>query len=565
MSAGPATETRRWLLLEPTSEVAAALAGSAGEHAWDQAHQLLSGEAGGASYLSMLTDQPGEAVRVEAVEPDLYSVRPKLEAALEERALRDCSDSCTSSTNDPELTICCGPSQRWPAPDAFAWHLGDDFSQLAAARAMVRVSAGSEPAVLIAHLDTGYDDGHMTTPSGFVVDGSLDFVVDNPPQPGGVDPVNDGFGKNPGHGTGTLGILAGDHVRVEGGFDDFLGGAHGAEVLEYRISNSVVHLNPWRMAAALGRAAEQGVDVVSVSMGGLPSGALRDAVNRSYESGTAVFAASGDFLKPPLLPVSTPKSLIYPARFHRVVAVCGVTAANKSYAKAHKTFGWLRGDIKSWSLRGSFGPPGPMQEALAAYAPNIAWARHGRGTASNLLDLDGAGTSSSTPQVAAAAALWLQQHRAALEADWRSWRKVEAVYRALFDSADMTTPNPQYSRRYFGQGILRAKDALERPPATDLTPRPPATIGFGWLELFASVGPFSDRTDPLSRVRQEMLRTEIAQLVHGSLELQKFLGARDVEDPLPGRELRRFLKKVARETQASETLVGVIKAFLAGD
>jgi len=51
---------------------------------------------------------------------------------------------------------------------------------------------------------------------------------------------------------------------------------------------------------------------------------------------------------------------------------------------------------------------------IAAYSPNTPWlsVRDEKGTRiADGVDLDGAGTSAATPQVAAAAALWLQKHR----------------------------------------------------------------------------------------------------------------------------------------------------------
>src|ERR1700720_3682788 len=51
---------------------------------------------------------------------------------------------------------------------------------------------------------------------------------------------------------------------------------------------------------------------------------------------------------------------------------------------------------------------------IAAYSPNIPWIaiRHtSKGWFADGVDLNGSGTSAATPQVAAAAALWLQRHR----------------------------------------------------------------------------------------------------------------------------------------------------------
>ena len=55
---------------------------------------------------------------------------------------------------------------------------------------------------------------------------------------------------------------------------------------------------------------------------------------------------------------------MYPARFKRVVAVCGVTSEKTPYYKP----GLHR------EMQGCFGPAGKMQTALAAYTPNTPWA-----------------------------------------------------------------------------------------------------------------------------------------------------------------------------------------------
>ena len=67
--------------------------------------------------------------------------------------------------------------------------------------------------------------------------------VDNPSD--AQDPGNTGVLKNPGHGTGTLSILAGGHfsiVKAGYDFDDDLGGTLKARIVPVRIGNSVVQI-----------------------------------------------------------------------------------------------------------------------------------------------------------------------------------------------------------------------------------------------------------------------------------------------------------------------------------
>jgi hypothetical protein len=53
------------------------------------------------------------------------------------------------------------------------------------------------------------------------------------------------------------------------------------------------------------------------------------------------------------------------------------------------------------------------------------------------VDLDGEETSSATPQFAAAALLWLTQHKHAFDAKWRELERVEMVRKALFEMAEV--------------------------------------------------------------------------------------------------------------------------------
>ena len=100
-------------------------------------------------------------------------------------------------------------------------------------------------------------------------------------------------------------------------------------------------------------------------------------------------------------------------------------------------------------MAGNYGPAAKMRTAIAAYTPNVPWARFGE---PDVVDFDGNGTSAATPQVAAAAALWIQKHRAAYDAYPEAWMRVEAVRKALFDSAAADNAR----KGYFGAGLLRA-------------------------------------------------------------------------------------------------------------
>ena len=169
--------------------------------------------------------------------------------------------------------------------------------------------------------------------------------------------------------------------------------------------------------------------MLSMSMGGLPSQAWADAVNALYDAGVFVVTAAGNNY------ANLPSHLIvYPARFNRVVAACGAMADGTPYA-----------NLKPTLMAGDYGPEPKMATAIAAYTPNVPWARFGE---PDVVDFDGAGTPAATPQVASAAALWIQKHRAAYDAYPEPWMRVEAVRKALFDGAGADRAR----KGYFGAG-----------------------------------------------------------------------------------------------------------------
>lgn len=212
------------------------------------------------------------------------------------------------------------PDPAWPSREEFAWHLSEEFSQLDAARDHVGLPAGNR--VRVGILDTGYDPAHSTLPLRLLGELGRDF---HDGDMDATDPGVGGFGDNPGHGTATLALLAGGRVEPRGvpGFDDFLGGAPRAEVVPIRIADSVLHFFSSSMAEGIEYAVAAGCRLVSISMGGAPTRRWAHAVNATYEAGVAIFAAAGNNLGDGF----PTREIVWPARFDRVVAVCGATAA----------------------------------------------------------------------------------------------------------------------------------------------------------------------------------------------------------------------------------------------
>ena len=343
----------------------------------------------------------------------------------------------------PAATAQQGFDQDWP-PAALVsprWHLTDGFTGFT----MVRGNATGN-GVRIAHLDTGYWPSRNSTPRHIRRDLGYNFYENNTNT---TDPSTSGVLRNPGHGTATLAILSGNTVDLiyQGQqYSGDFGGAPDAEVVPVRIGPSVVHFYSSAMAQwmdyALGPSGDPAnsdpankCDVVTISHGGLPSESWADAVNHLYDAGVVIVAASGDNYSQ--LPTHL---VVYPSAFNRVVTAVGATYDQTPYVTN-----------KIGELQGNWGPDDVMDKAIAGYTPNVAWMMF---QTNDGFDMDGAGTSSSTPQIAAACALWIELFGGNFVA---GWQRVEACRLALFRSADPGNG----SATYLGKGILDVPKMLD--------------------------------------------------------------------------------------------------------
>jgi hypothetical protein len=423
------------------------------------------------------------------------------------------------------------PDSAWPQRAEFAWHLGDDYAALR--RARNRVGDPDRPRIRIGILDTGYDPAHVTLPAHLALEHAVNLSgegdTDDATDPAAA-PALESL-RNPGHGTATLAILAGNCIQGPATFDDWLGGAPHAEIVPIRIADSVLHFYSSAMALGIEHAIEHECDVVSISMGGVPARSWAAAVNRAYEAGVVVVAAAGNNVGG--LPT---KSLVYPARFHRVIAACGATADKTPYFKGFGHPG----------MQGNFGPPGRMKTAIAAFTPNIAWAEV---SCRDVVSWNGAGTSSATPQVAAAAALWLQFHAHA--AGGRGWQRAEATRQALFSSTDTYA---EYAK-HFGNGLLRADRALDVAPDLGLAKVQEDEIRFPWIKML-----FGLEAAPTNPERQAMLEVEALQLFLSSASLQQLADGADPDvDSLAVGQRKRLLGAMSQDSRTSHTLRALLE------
>ncbi len=443
---------------------------------------------------------------------------------------------------------------RQVAGPGLAWNSGKDFSELKTARERV---GDKLAAIMIAHLDTGFDPDHITRPVNLAGrDLQRNFVDDGFPVDDASDhtPAGMEFMRSRGHGTGTLSLLAGN--KLDGtspgwsGFVDFVGAAPTAKIVAVRIADWVVRFTISTMVQGFDHARAKGAHVLSMSMGGLSSQALVDAVNVAYDAGLVMVTAAGNNYAW----VPSPKSIVFPARLKRVLAACGVMADGHAYA-----------DLDAGTLQGNYGPSEKMETALGAYTPNVPWAQIGCG---KVVDMNGRGTSASTAQIAAAAALWLAEHWDSVDRYSQPWMRVEAVRQALFRSAQKSTAHMDEAetREKIGQGVLRADAALAiRPPAEhDLTKLPPAQASWSWLNtLFGGGVSFGIGSGMLSPQRKTMLALELTQMAQRVRKIDEAIDdpGRPAQSISPAAR-NRYLEAALDEGNPSKPLAAVLQTLL---
>ena len=173
----------------------------------------------------------------------------------------------------------------------------------------------------------------------------------------------------------------------------------------------------------------------------------------------------------------------------------------------------------------------------------------------------GGGTSSATPQIAAAAALWIVNNKKGLkERGWfGTWKQVEAVRFALFNSADQSFAE---SEKYYGKGILKARDAIlnfpiEKIKEEDLVKSPKSKSS--WLGITSMVKLLMTKQKSRGlglEVLQNTMVLEIQDILFSTKDGIELLENVDLSEPLNEAEFEE-MRKIILNSEAS----GTLKAF----
>ncbi|EJM74800.1 S8 family serine peptidase [Pseudomonas sp. GM55] len=485
-----------WHLVEPSTPLDTF-------NPWDVCHALVSNGMGMSG-----------APHPEFAEPDF--AQTWLSGSREDQAIVLAS-SCTAEEQE----------KKYPWETDKFWYQDPQHGQFDKLLAKIG-TVSSAKAVRVAHLDTGYDPHHRCLPVNLEHHLERNFVDEDRPNDASDDSC--GLVNNPGHGTATLSVLAGNPLPEM----NRLGAAPFVKVVPIRVANrfelfyNSAIVNALRYVRDLCQDPKTAVQVVTMSMGGLPSQLWAEEVNALYEEGVVLVAAAGNnFGNAPT------HHIVYPARFNRVIAACGVMADHKPYA-----------DLPVTLMAGNHGPASTMRTAMAAYTPNIPRAKFG---CSNTIDWNGGGTSSATPQIAAAAAIWIQKNRTKWNAYPDKWMRVEAVRTALFNSAN----NTNFAK--LGHGELRALDAYGVAPPTAVALQNKKeevdAISFPFLRVLTGLG-----MAQFGNTQQKMLELESLQLSQ-SAAIQAILPDPDVDpDTLSLAQRVALAQALSQHPRASQAL-----------
>ncbi|MFH7026444.1 MAG: S8 family peptidase [Heteroscytonema crispum UTEX LB 1556] len=286
--------------------------------------------------------------------------------------------------------------------------------------------------IIIGLPDTGYSQ-HPEISANLLLKEGYDFL-NNDKDP--KDELKRPLGRiinNPGHGTSTASVI----ISPRGGQSNYPSGkfvtgvAPGAKLVPLRVSYSVVLLSVGNLAEAIEYAADNGIHVLSISLGtAFYNQRLRSAIIYAQKRGVIVVAASGTYIP----------YVVWPAAYDEVIAVTGSN---------------VRREIWQGSSRG-------RQVDVTAPGQAIWYAKVDKKNNQITYNVEqGSGTSFSAPEVAGVAALWLSYHGREQLIQRYGVEKIPFIFNQILrDSCDKF---PTWEPGKFGEGIVNAEKVLDAP------------------------------------------------------------------------------------------------------
>lgn len=329
--------------------------------------------------------------------------------------------------------------------------------------------------------------------------------------------------------SGTQSFFTGAGPNQWGQNAEVVGVAPGATILPIRCSDSVALTGDIEIAQAVWYACQQNVDVITMSLGGVPSPLLHVAMAHAVNAKNIIFCAAAGNLTP---------FVVFPAAYAEAIACAGSQPDGKPWRAVYGS---------------SFGP----QVDVSAPAQGVWIADMQRANNADVpIVKPGEGTSFATPAVAGAAAAWLAFHnRAALLARYPGI-PLQDVFRTLLKRTSANLSGEAVWPRDFGAGVLDLDRLLREPlPAPADVERadpwsPDAFLGYladGVAAAATAAG--ASRLPP--GAAGIMVLLELAQLLFSNTEFGK--DVRDFSNNVQRTaeavvdDIGRFLKDAANE------------------
>ena len=222
--------------------------------------------------------------------------------------------------------------------------------------------------IVIAQPDTGVAAHSALTDANLRLDLGINFAEGNDDP---SDPLDESA-TNPGHGTATSSVITCPENSV------INGAAPGAELIPIRCVNDVKIFDAAPVIAAINHARQVGSHVITMSLGGTPSRAMKKSIKAAIANDIIVVTAAGNCVK----------LVVWPARYSAVIGIGGSNI-----------------DSVPWkgTSRGS--------DVDISAPAELVWVARRKPGDNRSDHVEGAqGTSYATALTAGTAALWLAHH-----------------------------------------------------------------------------------------------------------------------------------------------------------